>query len=137
MIKANQNSTLTVVDRIGATVSIACAVHCAAMPFAFTLLPLLGLGILAHSNIERFMLGVSLVFGVISSCWGFRVHRSWKAAPFFFAALVLLGLSRSFAGQTHGAILCLGGALLSFSHLLNHWLCRACTGCEQAGREAA
>lgn len=137
MIKANQNSTLTVVDRVGALVSFACAVHCAILPVALALLPVLGLSILAHGTLERFMLCLSLLFGVTSACWGLRVHRSWKVAPFFFVALVLLGLSRTFAGLAHGAVLCLGGGLLSFSHFLNHRLCRACSACEQGRKEIA
>jgi hypothetical protein len=137
MIKANQNSTLTAVDRLGVFVSFTCAVHCAVLPIALAFLPFLGLSIMAHGTFERFMLCLSLLFGITSACWGLRVHRSWKVAPFFIVALLLLGLSRTFAGNAHGAVLCLGGALLSFSHLLNHRLCRACSTCEQSRKEIA
>ncbi|MGH8115222.1 MAG: MerC domain-containing protein [Rhodanobacteraceae bacterium] len=43
----------TLVDRVGATASFACAVHCVALPFVLALLPLVGLGFLAGHTFER------------------------------------------------------------------------------------
>ena len=135
MIKANSNATLSTVDRVGATVSFACAIHCIAMPLLLSVLPLVGLGILATETFERCMLASALVFAITSSCWGMRVHRSWKIAPMFCVAIVLMGVSRICAGAVHGVVLGLGGVLLSLSHLLNHRLCRTCVSCEHSSHD--
>jgi len=135
MIKASQSSTLSVVDRVGATVSFACAVHCVAMPFLLSVLPLLGLSVIAHETFERCMLVVALVFAVTSSCWGLRIHRSGKIAALFFIAIALLGFSRVCAGITHGLVLGLGGLTLSAGHFLNHHLCRSCSSCDHHGHD--
>ena len=68
-------SYLVRLDRLGACVSFACAIHCAVLPFAATVLPLLGIGFLADKRVERTVLLVSLALASSSICWGFRIHR--------------------------------------------------------------
>ena len=44
-------------DRIGASASFLCALHCAALPFVFALLPALGLGFLGDDEVRMFETG--------------------------------------------------------------------------------
>jgi hypothetical protein len=57
-------------DAAGTAAALACAVHCALMPLALTLLPLAGLGFLADEAVEWALVGLSAVLGVTSLCLG-------------------------------------------------------------------
>ncbi len=48
-------------DKVGFFLSILCAVHCIAMPFLLTLLPLLGSGLLHNSALELTLVGSTIV----------------------------------------------------------------------------
>jgi hypothetical protein len=50
------------VDQLGITASLACAIHCAALPFLITTLPLLGLDFLANKWIEIVMISIGHYF---------------------------------------------------------------------------
>ena len=45
--KVKRSRIISTLDRSGASVSILCALHCALTPMVLTLLPAIGLGILA------------------------------------------------------------------------------------------
>ena len=75
------------IDRLGAGVSFICAIHCAIVPFAATVLPLLGFGFLADERIERTVLITSIGLASASVCWGIRVHRQRRILLLFGAAL--------------------------------------------------
>ena len=72
------------VDNAGALLSMACAVHCLAMPLVVTMLPLVGLGFLAGEPAEYAMVGAVLL-AAGSAVSGVRHHRKWRA----FLTLVL------------------------------------------------
>ncbi|MEK7724337.1 MAG: MerC domain-containing protein, partial [Acidobacteriota bacterium] len=50
-----------VLDYTGAAVSWACAIHCLAMPFLITALPLFGLGFLTDETTEMIFILVSVI----------------------------------------------------------------------------
>src|SRR5690348_9027020 len=53
MATARVSPLAVAADRVGATASFLCAVHCALLPFVIALLPLIGLGFLADHRFER------------------------------------------------------------------------------------
>jgi hypothetical protein len=118
------------VDRVGAGVSFACAIHCAVVPFAATILPLLGIGFLADERIERMVLVVSIALASVSICWGFSRHRRRRVLILFGAALSLIALGRGvLSGTSEMVTVVTGATLFSVGHLLNHRLCQSCTTC--------
>jgi hypothetical protein len=119
------------VDRLGAGVSFVCAIHCAIVPFAATILPLVGFGFLADERIERTVLITSIALAGASVCWGIRIHRQRRILLLFGAALFLIFAGRQFArGSGEAALVVLGAALFVCGHLLNRHLCRSCRRCE-------
>ncbi len=129
-LKPNQSSALDKLDTIGACVSFACAIHCVAMPFLLTLLPLLGLGVLAHSVVDSALFTITIGLAAISLCWGMRVHRRWQILSLLVAALILFWMAGFSAHDTDEAILVgIGGVCLAVGHLLNRKLCRSCVHC--------
>ena len=118
------------IDRLGAYVSFACAIHCAVVPFAATILPLVGFGFLANKRVEHSVLLVSVALASVSVCWGIRIHRQRRILAIFGAALVLIMVGRGFAdGFAEIGFIVMGAALFSCGHLLNHRLCRSCQRC--------
>jgi hypothetical protein len=119
------------IDRLGASVSFLCAIHCAIVPFAATILPLVGFGFLADERIERTVLITSIALAGASVCWGIRIHRQRRILLLFGAALCLIFAGRGFANRpTEIALVVPGATLFVCGHLLNRHLCRSCRNCE-------
>jgi hypothetical protein len=119
------------IDRLGASASFICAVHCALTPFAASILPLLGIGFLADERIEHMVLWVSLALATMSMCWGLRVHRQRRILVLFGAALFFVVSGRFLLeGSLEVILVVLGALLFSCAHLLNHHLCRMCSVCD-------
>lgn len=115
-------------DKVGATTSLLCAVHCALLPFVATLLPLWGLTALADDRVEWLLVTSALVIALISFMHGYRRHRSKRALVMLSCALPLLlsgrmaeELAWSFPGE---ALLVAGGLALVAAHGLNFHLGR-------------
>lgn len=116
-------------DRVGAAASLLCAVHCAALPFVLTLLPLLGLDFLAGHAFER---GFVLFAGTLASVAlvvGYRRHR--RRLPLLLALpgllLLVAGISVDLdtAVIAHSVMVTAGGTLLACAHLVNLRISRA------------
>ncbi len=123
------------IDRLGASISFLCAIHCAIVPFAATILPLAGFGFLADERLERMVLMTSIALASASICWGIRIHRQRRILLLFGVALYLILAGRGLArGPAEIALVVLGAALFVFGHLLNHRLCKSCTRCKDSIR---
>ena len=122
-----------VLDKAGTAASLLCAIHCALMPLALTLLPLVGLQFLAEGWVEWSLIATSAVLGTSSLCLGFREHRSRRALAILAAGLTLVVLGRIVEEHHLGAwgipALVLGGITIAGAHLLNRKLCLDCRSC--------
>lgn len=120
-------------DKVGATASLVCAMHCALMPLVVTLLPLLGLAFLADERVEWALVGFSAAIGIISLCWGYRVHRSRRALAILAVGLGLLAAGRIAERREEPwgvALVVAGGVGVAASHLINRRLCHSCRLCQ-------
>jgi hypothetical protein len=111
-------------DRVGATASLLCAVHCAALPFVLALLPALGLGFLADHGFEHGFIACASVFAVVTLIYGYRRHRVRRAFIFLLPGLALLwaGGFMFDASDTlvlHATLVALGGTCVALAHLTN------------------
>ena len=124
-------------DKVGATASFLCAIHCAIMPFVLTMLPLVGLSFLASEPVEWALLAFSAILGTLSLCVGFREHRSRRVFAFLGIALALLVAGRIFHESYEGwwgpVFMVAGGFTMMGAHWLNHSLCRSCRKCSAHG----
>ncbi|MEP6755878.1 MAG: MerC domain-containing protein [Chthonomonadales bacterium] len=120
-------------DRIGATASFVCAVHCMIMPLIVTTLPLLGIGFLANDWVEWTLVGISATLGITSLHLGYKVHKSKHALTLLSAGLALIAAGR--IGEYHRthmpnvAMVVLGGLAIATAHLINQKLCHTCRVC--------
>ncbi len=115
-------------DRVGATASFLCAIHCALLPFVLTLLPLLGLGFLAGHRFERGFVMFAATLALFTLAGGYRRHR--RPLPLLLAApglvLLLLGVTWGLAYPiaVHSALVTCGGLLVASAHFVNLYLDR-------------
>ncbi|MGH8110972.1 MAG: MerC domain-containing protein [Rhodanobacteraceae bacterium] len=113
----------TLVDRVGATASFACAVHCVALPFVLALLPLVGLGFLAGHTFERVFVACAALLASASILAGYRGHRRPHALFLMVPGIVLLvsGVAIDIGVHValHTASVVTGGVLVASAHVTN------------------
>lgn len=110
-------------DRIGATASFLCAIHCAALPFVLALLPLLGLGFLADHRFERGFVMFACALALFSLVTSYRHHRRPQPLMLAMPGLVLLIIGVTFADgysiALHSVLVTCGGLLVATAHFVN------------------
>ncbi|EIM02045.1 hypothetical protein RHOFW104T7_15025 [Rhodanobacter thiooxydans] len=128
-------------DRVGATASFLCAIHCALLPFVIALLPLLGLEFLADHRFERVFVLFACVLASFVLVRGYRRHQ--RALPLRLAApglaLLLLGIIY-IDGSTpilHSVMVTSGGLLLAAAHFVNLRLDSRSNGAHVHGPQCA
>ena len=112
------------VDRLGATGSLLCAIHCALTPVLLAALPALGLSLWFGDGLERTLVVFVTLLGLASLGWSYRRHRTLSAL-----GLLVPGLAALWAGLLyaplhesvvpHAVAMTLGGTLVGVAHLLN------------------
>lgn len=112
-------------DKLGASLSFACAIHCAAQPLLLALLPLMGLGVLLDERLESIFLVCSVILASSTVIGGWRHHRQPQALPLLGLAVVLIVCSRLPLLEAFEIPLAVSGALgIMSSHLYNLYLHR-------------
>jgi hypothetical protein len=107
-------------DKIGISASVLCAIHCAAVPFVITLLPLWGLDFIANEWFEIGMICLSLLLGIWSLGKSIKSHH--HVSPIL---MLILGFLSIAIGHFYGIpviesiLIPLGGLIIAAAHLLN------------------
>jgi len=119
-----QTALAEAADRIGASASFLCALHCAALPFVFALLPALGLGFLANHGFEHWFIVFATALATTMLVRGYRRHREPHALVLLFPGLILLWLGGfvyepDTAGALHAVLVTIGGSAVALAHLVN------------------
>jgi hypothetical protein len=123
-------------DRLGFSASTICAIHCAVMPFALSVLPVLGLGFLAHGTFELVMILISATIGTVSLTTSYRLHRKLNPILIMISGAVIL-LFNFFGHDSHSALAetlhpylaAFGGLMIATAHRINMRLCDSCDRC--------
>ena len=110
-------------DRVGATASFLCAVHCALLPFVIALLPLIGLGFLADHRFERIFVACAAALASVAIVTAWRRHRKLHALFLLIPgiALLLAGIIIDIGRHEwlHTALVVCGGVLVASAHTVN------------------
>lgn len=129
-------------DRVGATASFLCAIHCALLPFVLTLLPLLGLEFLAGHRFERNFVLFAASLALVALIGGYRRHQ--RALPLRLAvpglALLVFGVIWVSEGQhviVHSVMVTCGGLLVASGHFVNLYIDRRHAHAHAHGPECA
>src|SRR3954471_1630160 len=113
-----------VADRLGATASLICALHCAALPFVLAVLPALGLGFLADHLFERIFIACASALALTVLLHAYRRHRDAHALMLLAPGLALLWIGGYLVDGhdtvgLHALLVVLGGSGVALAHLTN------------------
>ena len=137
MRRSASSTLLGRVDRIGAAVSFACAIHCMATPLVIIVLSLVGISAEVHDSMHALLVAGSIALATASLCWGFRVHRDRRLFMVLGGAVAFIIPAQFLAtGIQETGLMVAGAGMLVIAHLLNRRLCETCFHCEHA-REVA
>lgn len=111
-------------DRIGATGSLLCAIHCALIPLAVAVLPSLGVALWLDDGLESAFVTFASLFGVSVLAWSYRRHRTMRALGLLLPGLAALWLAVLYPPLHHSVVLhavvmTFGGTLVGLAHLAN------------------
>jgi Flp pilus assembly protein TadB len=114
----------SLLDRVGATGSLVCAVHCALLPLLIAALPSLGVAVWLGEGFERVFVVFATLLGLFSVVWGYRRHRAVRALGLLLPGLAVLWLGNLYAPLHHALIphaiaMTFGGTLVGLAHLAN------------------
>ena len=87
---ASPSSRIRVLDRLGATGSLVCAIHCALLPLVIALLPSLGIATWLGEGFERGFVTFATLLGIFTLVWGYRRHREVRALGMLIPGLAAL-----------------------------------------------
>lgn len=124
-------------DAAGITVSVICAIHCAAGAFFLAMLALFGFGQALPDWLEWAFLSASLVIGTVALRSGHRAHGRRRPLVLFGLGIAVLLLARvsGLSEAVEPLVVVVGAAGLVAAHVLNWRDARACAPC--ATRDAA
>jgi hypothetical protein len=111
-------------DRLGATGSLLCAIHCALLPVLIALLPSIGIAAWLGEDFERGFVLFATLLGTFTLVWGYRRHREVRALGLLLPGLLLLWLGVLYAPLHHALVahavtMTFGGSLVGLAHLAN------------------
>jgi len=121
-------------DRLGAAVSLTCALHCALTPILLGLLPLAGLGFLRDEQTEWAFIIAAIGLGAVSLLPSYvRQHKQARPLLLFAmgaGALLAARLYLEEKPQLELPAVLIGALLIACAHLLNRRFCRVCSICQ-------
>ena len=111
-------------DRIGATGSLVCAVHCAVLPLLIALLPSLGIAAWLGDGFELGFVVFASLFGLAILAWSYRRHRALRALGLLLPGLLALWVGLLLPALhhslvPHAVVMTFGGTLVGLAHLAN------------------
>ena len=119
-------------NAIGFSTSVACAIHCALLPFFINALPLLGLSILDNVFFDAGMILIAILIGGFSLWHGYKKHHH-KFLPLlsFFTGMSLLILKHFFTTTILWLVIP-SSVLIIFAYYLNWKYCRLAKHCHSS-----
>ena len=122
------------------TLSMACAIHCLAMPMLIPLLPLVASSYFGGETTEAVILTITLLIAGPTLFRGYLKHRKFRVPAIFLLGLLFLALRPGSLHHEHahlheGEILhfvmaALAGLSLAIGHWINLKLCKSCPSCK-------
>ena len=126
--------TKNVTDKLAITLSIACAIHCLALPLILLLLPSFLVLQLNNEAFHTWMVIIVLPTSVYALFMGCKQHKRYKLLFIGFLGLTLLVLALWIGNEYWEKVFTLvGSAVIASGHYWNYRLCQQhpiCQSCE-------
>jgi hypothetical protein len=113
-------------DQLGMGASIACAIHCAALPIIATSLPLLGLEFMANTWIEIAMILFSALIGTLSIFGTYMKHNNILPITLLVFGFLLIAIGHFAWHEMEALLIPLGGFTIAAAHFMNWKMIRVC-----------
>ena len=113
-------------DQLGMVASLACAVHCAALPLVATVLPLIGMEFLANPAVEMAMICLSAVIGFWSLTGSYSLHKKVVPLLVLLAGFFVIASGHFLFETVEAVMVPLGGFTIASAHYLNWKANRPC-----------
>jgi len=110
-------------DGLGIATSLACAIHCIALPLLLTSLPLFGVNIIHNIYFEWGMILLAFVVGVFALFHGYKTHHKNVVPLLLFTAGFLLLITKQFFLTVEGYFVVPAVILIISAHYYNYRLC--------------
>tara|TARA_R110002110_G_scaffold104437_2_gene263399 strand:+ start:323 stop:727 length:405 start_codon:yes stop_codon:yes gene_type:complete len=119
----------SVLDRIAVVLSSVCMLHCLALPFVLTLLPISQGAFLDEQTFHLLMLVLILPVSLIALTIGCRKHKDQLTIALGTIGLLVLALTAFFGHDWFGItgeriVTSMGGLILAGAHIQNYRICR-------------
>lgn len=112
-------------DAMGAITSIACAIHCTALPILIGTLPIFGVDIVQNSYFEWGMIVLAFGIGIYALRHGYLTHHRNKLPLILFSIGMSLLVAKQFFHSIENYFLLVALPLMLFAHYRNYKLCKA------------
>lgn len=111
-------------DRIGATGALVCAIHCALLPLLIAILPTLGIALWRGDGFETAFVAFASLFGLAVLVWSYRRHRAVRALGLLLPGLAALWIAVLYPPLHHSVVphavaMTFGGTLVGLAHVAN------------------
>jgi hypothetical protein len=111
-------------DGLGIATSIACAIHCIALPLVLTSLPLFGVNIVHNIFFEWGMIALAFCVGVYALLHGYKTHHKNMLPVWLFSAGFILLATKQFFLPIENYFVVPAVVLIISAHYTNYKLCR-------------
>ena len=111
-------------DLLGATTSLACAIHCAVLPLLITSLPLFGMELINNIRFEYLMIVLTLIIGIVSLWHGYKRHHHSLTPILLFSTGILLLFAKQVWHEYQLIILPFAVVSIVVAHVINYKACR-------------
>lgn len=120
-------------DKLGASASTICLIHCTILPLFISAFPLFALKIASFEIMEVILFISAIIFGGAAVCYGYKKHSIVTPSLFISFGIFCLLLGRitdnSHYFMYHIIIMILAGSSLVAGHFINNKLCHMCNKC--------
>jgi hypothetical protein len=135
-MKALRNQTVApTIGKVGAWLSLACAVHCVVEPVVLPLLPFAGIVLPVSRTVEMTLIGASVLLALWNFSRGFLAHGNGRLFVILTVALIFIagGLTAGFREDLHHAweasLIATGTLTLATGQFWNRHLHKNCGRC--------
>lgn len=111
-------------DAMGASASIACAIHCAVLPVIITSLPVFGFDIIQNPFFEYGMILLAFLVGIYALTHGFRKHHRRFLPLVVFSTGILCLVAKEIWHSMHTWLLVPAVIAIISAHYFNYRFCR-------------
>jgi len=119
----------SVLDTVGISISVICAIHCLALPIVLILFPVLGSTLLTDEQFHLLLLWLIVPTSVLAVALGRLQHPDRRVVAWIGSGVLLIGIAAFWAHEhapawVDTALSVTGGLLLAIGHARNFRLCR-------------